>query len=292
MEGLLIPPPPARGKATKTLAASAVSSETDNAMPVDLGDATEGEPAPEKAPAEEPVPTKPLYSYKDYTPEPIRVYTQSVYEVNDHLPLLRGPLGFDMEWKVLFHRKATSRATAVVQICDERYIWVIQVSVMRRCESLFGVQYPIPKLNPGLGFPFALREILENPDVPKIGVSIRSGYLFCCPISSVNEIHVWLTDDAKKLYKDFGVKMQNLVELSYMSRQADKDRRLGGKLHARKLISLQSLVGGYLSKHLLKSDARLSDWEVRLSDEQLECECLLELELEPNLTRLFIRCRE
>jgi len=66
--------------------------------------------------------------------------------------------------------------------------------------------------------------------------------------------------------------MQNLVELSYMSRQADKTLRLGGKLHARRLISLQNLVGGYLNKHLLKDDARFSDWELKLNNKQLECE--------------------
>lgn len=65
--------------------------------------------------------------------------------------------------------------------------------------------------------------------------------------------------------------MQNLVELSYMARQADKTLRFGGKLHARTFISLERLVGGYLDKHLPKGDARTSDWEAKLSNEQLEC---------------------
>jgi ribonuclease D len=80
-----------------------------------------------------------------------------------------------------------------------------------------------------------------------------------------------------KLYKDFGVRMQNLVELSYMSRQADKTLRLGGNLHGKKYISLQKLVEGYLDKHLLKDEARLSDWERVLSNKQLECGRLLQL---------------
>lgn len=69
--------------------------------------------------------------------------------------------------------------------------------------------------------------------------------------------------------------MQNLVELSYMSRQADKTLRLGGKLHAKRLISLQNLVEAYLNKSLSKDGARTSDWEVKLSNEQLECERFL-----------------
>src|SRR5258708_6052039 len=92
-------------------------------------------------------------------------------------------------------------------------------------------------------------------------------------------------DDAKRLYKDFGVKMQNLVELSYMARQADKTLRLGGKLHARVLISLQNLVGGYLDKHLSKGSSRISNWEAELSNEQLECGRFLQLKV-PVLTIL------
>lgn len=96
------------------------------------------------------------------------------------------------------------------------------------------------------------------------------------PSHSAYQIHGPI-DDATKLYKDFGIKMQNLVELSYMARQADKTLRFGGKLHARSLISLERLVGGYLNKRLLKDDVRTSNWEVKLSNEQLECERVLQL---------------
>ena len=130
-------PPPARRDIKRARLASAISSET-----VNPADTKECDPSPEEAPVKEPALTKPSYSYKDYTPEPIMVYTRSVDEVNDHLPLLRGPLGFDMEWKVPFRLHVASRPTAVVQICDERYIWVIQVSDMRRCKSLSNVESP------------------------------------------------------------------------------------------------------------------------------------------------------
>ena len=71
--------------------------------------------------------------------------------------------------------------------------------------------------------------------------------------------------------------MQNLVELSYMSRQADKTLRFGGKPNAKTLVSLQKLVGGYLDKDLLKDEARLSDWERWLTNKQLECGRILQL---------------
>lgn len=168
-------PPPKRRDIKHARSAPALSSGTDVTMSVP------GEPLSEDPPVEEPAPTKPNYSYKDYSPEPIMVYTRSVEEANDHLPLLRGPLGFDMEWKVVYRRQQACRPTAVVQICDERYIWVIQLSAMRRCKSRSNVQSPdVRELNLCLGFPLALKKILENPDVPKIGVNIRSGYPFCC----------------------------------------------------------------------------------------------------------------
>ena len=146
------PVPLARGHAAHARVGSTVSSGTDAAMSINPTDTKESEPAPKEAPVEELVPTKPLYSYKDYTPEPIRVYTCSVSEVNDHLPFLRGPFGFDMEWKVMFRRPLAPqplapqplalRPTAVVQICNERYIWIIQLSAMRKRKSLSCVQSP------------------------------------------------------------------------------------------------------------------------------------------------------
>jgi len=141
MEPPPVPPPELRN-ATQARVIPVDSSETDETMAVHPADTQETEPALEEEPVEEPTPTKHPYSYKDYTPEPTMVYTRSVSEVNDHLPMLSGPLGFDMEWKVTFSKE--SRLTAVVQICDEKYIWVIQVSVMGKCKSLSGVQRHVP----------------------------------------------------------------------------------------------------------------------------------------------------
>ena len=180
------PPGPVPQRRSVTHARLSLSSGTDVAMSgtVNLADTKESEPPPEEAPVEEPAPTKPPYSYKDYTPEAIRIYTRCVDEVNDHLPMLHGPLGFDMEWKVTYRRQQAIRPTAVVQICDERYIWIIQVSAMRRCESRSGLQSRFREMNLCLGFPLVLKKMLENPDVPKIGVNIRSGYPFCCPVAN------------------------------------------------------------------------------------------------------------
>jgi hypothetical protein len=40
------------------------------------------------------------------------------------------PLGFDMEWRVIFRRGAGERKTALIQLSDERMILLMQVSSM------------------------------------------------------------------------------------------------------------------------------------------------------------------
>jgi hypothetical protein len=78
--------------------------------------------------------------------------------------------------------------------------------------------------------------------------------------------------DARKLYNDHKVKAQNLVELSWLARQADTKLQSGGTEVNRKLISLQRLTQTYLEKYLPKDENRTSNWEAALSETQLECE--------------------
>ena len=86
--------------------------------------------------------------------------------------------------------------------------------------------------------------------------------------------------DAKRLYTDHKIKSQNLVELSWLSRQADaKLLRCGGKSTTRTLISLQSLIATYLGRDLVKNPVRTGNWELMLNEEQLTCE--------PRLVSLF-----
>lgn len=89
------------------------------------------------------------FSYKDCQPEPAVVYTCHEEEANDLVQNLRGyvffvrrkpalisvcrPIGFDMEWRVVFHRSIPTgvRRTAVVQLCDKLMILIVQVSAMK-----------------------------------------------------------------------------------------------------------------------------------------------------------------
>jgi exonuclease 3'-5' domain-containing protein 2 len=115
-------------------------------------------------------------------------------------------------------------------------------------------------------FPSKLRELLEDPTIVKAGVNVRGMPLLS--IARFSSVEQFIPGDAKKLYTDHKVKIQNLVELSSLSRIADPDLICGG---GRKLIRLQKLVAAYLKHNLVKSEVRTGDWEYRLSEEQLQC---------------------
>lgn len=52
--------------------------------------------------------------------------------VIEHLLLLTRPIGFDLEWRVIFRRNAPIRPAATVQLSDEKMILVIQITAMSR----------------------------------------------------------------------------------------------------------------------------------------------------------------
>ncbi|KAH8112253.1 hypothetical protein DFH11DRAFT_515747 [Phellopilus nigrolimitatus] len=221
----------------------------------------------------------PLYSYKEFTPSPARVYVAHKDEADDLVGALSGPVGFDIEWRVIFRRNTPMRPAATVQLSDHKMILVIQVSAMD-------------------GFPKKLKEFLENPKIPKIGVNILN--------------------DGIKLARDYKVRPQGLVELggllrqadvdyveryfrfaepkpakpafmtpkanntnsntSIMSAKADKASEATPKntpaLKMRKpgsMISLAVVTAMYMERGLSKGPVRVSNWEARpLSEEQLE----------------------
>ncbi|KAF7439871.1 hypothetical protein PC9H_000208 [Pleurotus ostreatus] len=184
-----------------------------------------------------------LYSYTLYEPAPARVYVTNEDEANDLVGMLQGPIGFDMEWRVFYTRsssgpmKVTTCRTATVQVCDERMILVIQVHRMQR-------------------FPQKLQELIESKTIVKMGANILN--------------------DGAKLFSDYGVAGQNLVELGALARQADPD---AAKLFITKrgtvrnstagIASLAKVVAKYCGKILEKPKERTSNWEAPLTERQL-----------------------
>ncbi|KAH7925341.1 ribonuclease H-like protein [Leucogyrophana mollusca] len=166
----------------------------------------------------------PVYSFMDYgNMEPAVVYTQSEDEANDAVQTLKGPLGFDLEWRVMWHAGAKERRTALVQLCDKKTILLVQVSHMKR-------------------FPQKLLEAIESPSIVKTGANIMN--------------------DGEKLFRDFGIRARNLVELGSLARQADDKFTT---VYNRNIVSLAKMVSMYLGKTLAKGKERTANWEGELS---------------------------
>ncbi|KDQ54182.1 hypothetical protein JAAARDRAFT_38785 [Jaapia argillacea MUCL 33604] len=174
----------------------------------------------------------PVYSYKDYPPAPgpMLVYTRHEEEANDFVQMLKGPLGFDMEWRVIWCRGRSSieRRTAVVQVCDERLVLMIQISAMKR-------------------FPQKLKELIEDPKVIKMGANIYH--------------------DGEKLYRDYGLLPASLLELGRFAHHCDPSFV---NVYNRNIVSLEKMVGTYCLKRLVKGEERCGNWEDVLVEGQLE----------------------
>ncbi|KAF9224733.1 ribonuclease H-like protein [Gyrodon lividus] len=125
----------------------------------------------------------PVYSFMDYRdPAAAVVYTKCENEANNLVQTLKGPLGFDLEWRVMWQPGAQERRTALVQLCDHCTILLIQVSSMKR-------------------FPQKVMEIIESASLIKTGANILN--------------------DGEKLYRDFGIRARGLVELGALASRAD-----------------------------------------------------------------------
>ncbi|OBZ66335.1 Werner syndrome ATP-dependent helicase [Grifola frondosa] len=128
----------------------------------------------------------PLYSHTDYSPSPVVVYTRHEEEADELVQAMKGPLGFDLEWCVFFRKNmpARERRTALVQLCDQRMILLVQVSAMKK-------------------FPQKVKEVIESPNIVKMGANIRN--------------------DGQKLFRDYGITAANMVELGAFAHQADPE---------------------------------------------------------------------
>ena len=132
----------AKAKAKATILPAPCSSDIENDPLIaddDVSDSTVETVKPKPKASSKAKSSHSLYSYKQYRPEPAVVYIQHEEEANDLVQGLKGPLGFDLEWVVIFRRgkSALSHPTALVQLCDSRMILLIQVSAMKSMPSPF-----------------------------------------------------------------------------------------------------------------------------------------------------------
>ncbi|KAH8548701.1 ribonuclease H-like domain-containing protein [Umbelopsis sp. PMI_123] len=125
--------------------------------------------------------------------------------------------GLDLEWRPTFVKGAKENKTALVQLCNSKSVLIIQISRM-------GV------------FPHELKGLLQNRKILKTGVNIRG--------------------DALKLYRDFRILTNGLVELSTLARATH-----ASELEGYKGLSLRLLCAIFLGKSLPKGTTRLSRWD-------------------------------
>ncbi|KAG0190979.1 hypothetical protein DFQ28_001143, partial [Apophysomyces sp. BC1034] len=161
--------------------------------------------------------TLPLMKYpKHYRVECI----DSVEKADKEICLLRSkidqPFGLDLEWRPNFRKGGKEHKTALIQICNSDTILLLQVSQMKR-------------------LPSELCKFLQDRQIYKAGVNIRA--------------------DGMKLYRDFGVPTNGLIELMTMSNTCGSP-----KLEYTPLRSLRVLTGLFIEQNMPKGRVRLSNW--------------------------------
>ncbi|PFH48934.1 hypothetical protein AMATHDRAFT_5354 [Amanita thiersii Skay4041] len=168
------------------------------------------------------------------------VFCRHEEEANDLVETLkRGPVGFDMEWRVdlKLRRDEQDQRVAVVQVADSNgLILVLQIHRMSR-------------------FPKKLQELIENDEIPKLGVNI--------------------SNDGQKLLQDYGILAQNLFEIGALVYIVDP---VGGEALtqiridvSKDVISLAKLVDRYCGRILNKERSlRMCDWEGNLTEPQIQ----------------------
>lgn len=76
-------------------------------------------------------------------------------------------------------------------------------------------------------------------------------------------------DDGAKLFRDFGIRAQNLVELGALAKHVDPSF---AAVHSRAIVSLASVVAHYARKSLKKGTERTGNWEAKLEQNMIDCQ--------------------
>ncbi|KDN51514.1 hypothetical protein RSAG8_00059, partial [Rhizoctonia solani AG-8 WAC10335] len=176
-------------------------------------------------------PALPLFLWREHAIPGTEVkYLRTEKEVNVALKSMKGPFGFDLEWKPSFVRGMPEAPIALLQLAQPDQILLIQLTAMKN-------------------FPSRLRDVLEDYEVVKAGVGIGG--------------------DAKKLWRDYGVSLLGAVELSKLARVADPPRWATTKTSELiGLARLVEIYRSH--QMLKTKKVKLSNWEQPLDPKQIE----------------------
>jgi hypothetical protein len=134
--------------------------------------------------------------------------------------------GLDLEWPPTFVKGKPENKVSLVQICNADTILLIQLSRMPGKIELFVIKEQLELTYGYIGLPFELIKFFQDKSCLKSGVNIGA--------------------DGLKLYRDFGIVTNGLVELRDMAEQTQSPKM--GISHLR---SLRALTGIFVSIHCL-----------------------------------------
>jgi hypothetical protein len=149
-------------------------------------------------------------------------------------------IGFDIEWRIDSTRKSGIKSNvALIQLACEDRIALFHIAL-----------YPkdvVPDLVSS-----ALKKIMENPDITKVGVAIKA---------DCTRLRTYLEIDSKGIFE-----LSHLYKLVRYSSSGDFG------LINKRLVSLARQVQEHLELPIFKGDVRESDWSQPLSMDQIICE--------------------
>lgn len=204
----------------------------------------------------------------------IRTCDEAIRQAKLSASALQGPfLGFDVEWRPNFVKGAPPSRVALIQLASKHEVLLFQIfRAGKFAISSEVLYYTLSDLTFGhVGqLPLALRELLQDTSIKKVGVGIKgmssSTYPVHTPLSPPD-----LEDDVEKLRRDWNVGVREVVDLSDIARELDI-ARWGATRPSGQAIGLAKLVEQYLGvKYKKPKKVQKSNWEKPLSEKQMDC---------------------
>ncbi|KAJ5752501.1 hypothetical protein N7520_009418 [Penicillium odoratum] len=148
-------------------------------------------------------------------------------------------IGFDMEWKAQASAWDSIQSNlSLIQVANEERIALFQIALFKPDKTLQDLVAP------------SLKQLLESPDVTKVGVSIKA--------------------DVTRLRKYLGIETRSIFELSHLFRLV-KYGLTHPKLVNKRVVNLSDQAAEHLGLPLEKSDdVRCGDWTRPLNYRQVQ----------------------
>lgn len=148
-------------------------------------------------------------------------------------------VGFDIEWKPGASAKdGIKKNVALIQLASEERIALFHIARYSKGNSIEDLVAP------------SLRQVLESPNITKVGVSIKS--------------------DCTRLRRYMDIQSRGLFELSHLYKLVKFSTGDVKKIN-KLLVTLAQQVEEHLLLPLWKGDVRGSDWSEDLDYEQIRC---------------------